>query len=166
MTKRHGDLLSRIGTCAFTVVELLCVLALLGLIAAITFPTVAGVSSSRDIELAARGMAMDIRRTQQKAITAGWTQYIEFRTNADDYRLRDGRTEERTTVKLPPGVTYRSVNFPIVDGWYRQLSFNRSGAPNRGGTVALTNNAGDVIYIIVTPATGRVRISDQPPENW
>lgn len=149
----------------FTLLELLCVIMLLGMIVLIATPAVADLGRKRNLELAARSMAMDMRKTQQKAITCGWSQLIEMRESRDDYVLKDGKTSERLRVYLPEGVSYRSNNFPKVGG-YNLLKFYRSGAPNSGGTVGLTNEAGDVLYVIVTPATGRVRISEEQPANW
>ena len=149
----------------FTLVELICVVVLLGILVMIATPALADFGQKRNLEIAARTMAIDMRKTRQKAITKGWSHLIEMRTYADDYRIKDGKTGEQQIVALPPGISYRSNNFPLNDG-YRLLYFGRSGAPNRGGTVALTNNSEDVLYIIVTPATGRVRIDDQPPSHW
>jgi prepilin-type N-terminal cleavage/methylation domain-containing protein len=148
----------------FTLVELVCVVALLSLIALIAVPSVASVGSSRTLEIAARGLAMELRRAQQKAITTGSTQAIDLRIHSNDYRVRDLVSGDAYTVKLAEGVTYRSVNFPVESG-HPRISFYRSGAPSRGGTIVLSGPRGKVSYIIVTPATGRVRVSDQPPEN-
>ena len=149
----------------FTLVELVCVLALLGLIALIAVPAIASVGSSRNLEIAARGLAVELRRAQQKAITTGSTQSIDLRIYSNDYRVRDLESGEAYTVKLAEGVTYRAVNFPVESGFPR-ISFYRSGAPSRGGTIVLNGPRDRVSYIIVTPATGRVRVSDQPPDNW
>ncbi len=149
----------------FTLVELVCVVALLGLIALIAVPAVASVGSSRTLEIAARGLAMELRRAQQKAITTGSTQAIDLRIFSNDYRVRDLVSGEAYTVKLAEGVTYCSTNFPVESGFPR-ISFYRSGAPSRGGTITLNGPRGKVSYIIITPATGRVRVSDQPPDNW
>ena len=149
----------------YTLVELVCVVALLGLIALIAVPAVASVGSSRTLEIAARGLAMELRRAQQKAITTGSTQSIDLRIFSNDYRVRDLVSGEAYTVKLAEGITYRSVNFPVESG-HPRVSFYRSGAPSRGGTIVLNGPRDKVSYIIVTPATGRVRVSDQPPDNW
>lgn len=148
----------------FTLIELVCVVALLGIIAFITMPVVSGIAGSRNLEIAANALAMDFRKAQQKAITEGNVQRIEFRIYNDDYRVRDYGSGTAYTVKLPEGVTYRSVNFP-AEGGHPQVSFYRSGAPSRGGTVGLTDAKGRVKYVILTPATGRVRIADSPPDN-
>jgi prepilin-type N-terminal cleavage/methylation domain-containing protein len=156
------------GERAFTLVELICVLALLALLLAVAAPAMAGFGTNRNLEITARAMATDFRKSQQKAITCGWTQLIEFRKDAaglDLYRLKDGKTGKYTTVKLAEGIRIQSNNFPLVSS-IRTLAFQRSGAPNSGGTVVLENKTGKRLYLIVTPATGRVRISESPPENW
>lgn len=148
-----------------TLVELLCVLVFIGIIVTIATPALSRVEEKRNLDIAARTLAIDIRETQQKAITKGWSQLIEFRSSMQDYRIRDGVTNELKIVKLPEGISYRSNNFPRVGG-YRLLVFFRTGAPNNGGTVALINESGDTRFIIVTPATGRVRIDQNPPTSW
>lgn len=153
---------------AFTLVELICVVALLALLLALASPVLADFGNNRNLEIAARSMATDFRKMQQKAITFGWSQLVEFRKDAsgkDLYRLKDAKTNKFETVRLPGDIKIQSVNFPLV-GSIRTLMFQRSGAPNQGGTVVLENGAGIKLYVIVTPATGRVRISETPPENW
>lgn len=153
---------------AFTLVELLCVVGLLSLLLLIAVPAMADFGTSRNLEIAARTMATDLRRTQQKAITAGWSQYVEFRTNSsgkDIYRLKDGKTSKFVNISLPEGISIKANNFPL-SGSVKTLFFSRSGAPNQGGTVTLQNRSGQLLYVIVTPGTGRVRVSETPPENW
>ncbi len=148
----------------FSLVELIIVIALIGLLTAVVVPAISTLSSSGNLNIAARELAIDLRMARQKAITSGSLQKIEFRIYNDDYRVRDTGSNEAYTVKLPEGVIYRSVNFP-ADGSYPQVSFYRSGAPGRGGTVCLADQAGRSVYVIITPATGRVRVSKLPPEN-
>jgi len=153
---------------AFTLAELLCVIGLLSLLLLIAVPAMADLGANRSLEIAARTMAIDLRKTQQKAITAGWSQYVEFRKDArgnDIYRLKDGKTSEYVNISLPEGITIQANNFPL-SGSVRTLRFMRSGAPVPGGTVTLQNRAGKILYVIVTPGTGRVRVSETPPENW
>lgn len=145
---------------AYTLVELLCVLALLGLIVAIAAPVVGTTMDRYELEAAARALAMDMRKSQQKAITSGQVQRIEFRTNASDYRLKDTATGEQVTVKLPEGISYSAVNFPRDSSGYPVLHFTRSGAPSRGGSVSLADRQDRQLHVIITPATGRVRISE------
>jgi len=153
---------------AFTLVELLCVIGLLSLLLIIAVPALADYGANRSLEIAARTMAIDLRKTQQKAITSGWSQIVEFRKDIkgnDIYRLKDGKTSKYVNIALPEGVRIQANNFPLSDS-IRSLKFMRSGAPIPGGTVTLQNRAGKVLYVIVTPGTGRVRVSEAPPENW
>ncbi len=143
----------------FTLLELIFVIILLGLLAAIALPVVSSVSGSRNLEIAAQGMAMEMRRAQQVAITTKAPQRIEVRVHNQDYRIRDLVTNEVITFQLPEGITFRSVNFPY-DGWHYAITFYPTGAPSRGGTVGLTDTRDRVRYIIITPATGRVKIAD------
>ncbi len=150
---------------AFTTVELLCVLAILALLTAAAVPALAGWGQERTLELAARTIALDMRRLQQAAITSGLTCCMQFYEFQHNYRRLDYAADETRRIYLPAGITIQSVNF-IYSGGTHNLCFLRSGAPNRGGTVCIRNERGDRRYIIVTPATGRVRISKDPPDHW
>jgi len=141
------------------------VVALLGMVVLIAAPAVTEMGKNQTLEIAARNLAFDMRKSQQKAITAGWTQTIEFRDHLNEYRLKDGKTGDYIKVDYPEGIYVCANNFPGT-GSLRTLSFTRSGAPNQGGTLALENSTGKILYIILTPATGRVRVSEQPPDNW
>lgn len=151
------------GQAGYTLVELLLVIFLLAMFSALAYPLLAEAGSGRQLEVTARALAADMRRSRHRAIALGHTQRLEFRVHNDDYHLRDAVEGRLDTIKLPPGITYLAVNFP-ASGGYRLLSFNRNGAPNRGGTVALADGSGRVLYVIVAPATGRVRVDDEPPD--
>lgn len=150
---------------AYTLVELLCVLVLLGMIAAVAAPAIIDLSQKRNLDIAARTLATDMRRCQQAAITTGRMHYIEFLLYYDQYhyRISDGTNAQKERVKFPDGVSYQSIKTADTSGMPR-LTFSVEGAPGNVGTVALKNKAGDSLYVIITPATGRVRISDKPVE--
>jgi len=147
---------------AFTLIELLCVLALIGIILAVAAPALQGFGEKRNLEIAARALATEMRKAQQKAITSGCGQTIEFRDN-DRYRVVDTKTHDYYTVYFPEGITYKERLFPKLNNIH-YLRYNYNGSPSSGGRIGLGNSAGDRIYVIVTPATGRVRISGSPPE--
>ncbi|MFO7952362.1 MAG: prepilin-type N-terminal cleavage/methylation domain-containing protein [Bacillota bacterium] len=149
----------------FTLVELLLAIALLALVTAIALPAVNVFGNKRNLEIAARVMATDLRKAQQKAITFGWTQLIEFRPTTKQYRIKDGKTEEIVIVELPEGIDY-AVNTYDHFNDFPLLRFRPTGAPCQGGTIGLENSSKDILYLIITPATGRIRISEDPPEHW
>lgn len=152
---------------AFTLVELLCVIALLGMITMIAVPAAQDLGHKRNLEIAARTLATDMRKCQQTAITSGTEYYMEFLLYYEvyNYRIKNLQNSLIEKIKFPEGVSYRSTTIRPVGGIPR-LSFKPNGSPNWGGTVALHNTAGDVLYVIITPATGRVRISEDPPDHW
>ncbi|NLB53619.1 MAG: hypothetical protein GX808_11900, partial [Syntrophomonadaceae bacterium] len=45
-------------------------------------------------------------------------------------------------------------------------TFSAAGVPSSGGTVTLTNKYNKRLYIILNPVAGRVRVDENPPENW
>lgn len=148
----------------FTLMEMLCVVFLIGLTIMIAAPALQDFGQKRSLEIGARTIATEMRKTQQRAITAGHGQIIEFRPG-NRIRITDGKTEEKYYVDLPEGVSFRAITFP-KSGNVHFLRFNYNGSPSSGGTVSLTNSSGDVRYVIVAPVTGRVRISEDPPEHW
>ncbi len=145
-----------------TLIELVCVLAIISLI------LLAGIGpgfgfrpgNKRQLEAAAWQLVSEMRLARQSAVFTGITSRLQFRIFNDDYKVI--LSDERKTVKLPAGICYAYINFPVADGYYL-LEYKCTGAPNRGGTIGLKNRQNEKIYIIVTPATGRVRVSPEPP---
>lgn len=137
----------------------------MALLFSLALPAFAGWQRERPLELAARAVALDMRRARQAAITSGFTSEMRFFEFEHRYRLIEHASGESRMIRLPEGITIRSVNF-LFSGGTHNLNFLRTGAPNRGGTLCIQNNYGDRRYIIVTPATGRVRVSKTPPDHW
>ncbi|NLN07165.1 MAG: prepilin-type N-terminal cleavage/methylation domain-containing protein [Firmicutes bacterium] len=147
------------GDKGFTMLEVLIVLLLLAIVAALAVPAVAALSTWQ-LQAAVREMVSDMREVRETAITHGLTCSLVFYEIGGRYRLNlPGGTIWR---ELPQGVSYAAVNFLGVDG-RPTLAFRYTGAPNRGGHLALIDQRGRKKYIIVTPVTGRVRVDDKPP---
>ncbi len=151
---------------AFTLVELLLVLTLLGIMLSVAIPAISGISGRQNLEITARSLAIDVRRTRQMAITTGTPHCLQLTVNSTryDYRIKNCLSAETERLAYPEGVSLSSTTFQISD-LMPQLRFNPSGAC-RGGTAVLINSAQMRLYVIVAPATGRVRISEDPPEHW
>ncbi|NLM46285.1 MAG: prepilin-type N-terminal cleavage/methylation domain-containing protein [Firmicutes bacterium] len=147
------------GKKGFTLLEILVVLLLLAIVAALAVPAVSALASWR-LQTAVREMASDMREVRETAITHGLTCSLVFYEAGGRYRLNLlGGTVWR---ELPQGVSFAAVNFLEVDR-RPTLAFRFTGAPNRGGHLALSDAKGRKKYIIVTPVTGRVRVDDNPP---
>jgi prepilin-type N-terminal cleavage/methylation domain-containing protein len=145
----------------FTLLELLAALAIVSLCAAVLWPNIQ-VHDRLKLETAARGLADDLRLIRQAAITGGEFCRIEFYRYSHYYELR--LPGEKRNVYLPEGVDFGSV--PSFKGDPPNVHFNTLGHPSGGGTVTLKTKKGDRLYVIVTPVTGRVRISKEPPQHW
>lgn len=144
----------------FTLIELLAVLAIVALFAALLLPRV-NIYTRWKLEAAARNLMSDLRLLRQEAITSGESCKIKFYINTQRYQLLLAENKQ-LLVNLPEGVYFEgSTTFP---GNPPAAGFNNLGHPNRGGgTVILKSEKGDKLYIIVLPATGRVRVSKESP---
>lgn len=145
----------------FTVIELLTVLAIMAIMAAVVLPRVT-VLSRWKLESAAKGLASDLRLVRQEAITTGQVSRVVFYVFTNRYQVR--LPGEDRWVNLPEGVSYEGSTTFL--GNPPNVHFNKQGHPSGGGTVIFKSDQGEKRYIIVTPVTGRVRISKVPPEHW
>lgn len=143
-----------------SLLEVLLVLTLLGIIGAIAMPRAGRSREAYQLETTARSLAVHMRMAQSHAVANGPMARLVFYHEAERYSLDLG--QERNMVYLPEGIQIEYVLFPAVQG-RPTLSFNFLGTPNQGGHVALKNRRGEMQYVIITPVTGRVRISPRPP---
>lgn len=144
----------------YTLIELLAVLALLGLVASLSIPRLTALPHWQ-LETASRRMAGELRLLRQEAISQGRPCRMEFYVHVNRYTLN--RSGSRDWVDLPQEVIFEgNTTFP---GLPPSVQFNHLGRPGSGGTIIL--RSGDYRrYVIVAPVTGRVRISRTPPLHW
>ncbi|MCW3490288.1 GspH/FimT family pseudopilin [Dethiobacter alkaliphilus] len=139
--------------------ELVTVLVILGILCMVAVPVV-GHISTWGLRTAAQELAAQVRQARQTAIAGGEVCYVVFYEFSGRYRV--DLPGESEWVSLPEGVTYGGNNFVHLHG-RPTVYFRYTGAPNRGGHVVLRDKRGNRRYVIVTPVTGRVRISETPP---
>jgi prepilin-type N-terminal cleavage/methylation domain-containing protein len=144
----------------YTLVELLVVLAVAALVLLAVFP-IHRQLSHWPLQGAALELAARMREMRHAAIASGQRTELVFFQFDGLYRVRC--PERATLVRLPAGISFAFTNFPLVFG-QPTLFFRFTGAPNQGGHVVLRNRAGWRLYVIVTPVTARVRISERPPQ--
>lgn len=144
-----------------TLIELLAVLAILAILISVAWPRFPA-ASGKNLEGTARTLATHLRYVQQEAIISGKGCSIAFYVFHNSYRLQLPEGNER--VYLPEGISFEgNTSFP---GNPPSIHFNNLGRPSSGGTVILKCKNDELIYIIVAPVNGRVRISSTPPEGW
>lgn len=147
----------------FTLIELFITVTMLGLLLAVALPRLSALSSWQ-LESAARKMAVDLRLTRNEAVSSGKVCQVKFFVYGQLYQLH--LAGENRMVNLPEGISFQGSTTFDKDPLNPYVLFNALGRPNRGGTVILKSANGDKRYIIVTPVTGRVRVSREPPQNW
>ncbi len=140
-----------------SLLELLVVIALLGILTSLAYPKVGSSREHYILENTAWEIAYNMRMAQGHALKTGRTTRLTFYPSVNMYSIR--LPEGREWIYLPDGVYILAINFPQVNG-FETLTFNFLGTPNQGGSVYLANGRGDCWYrVIVTPVTGRVRVA-------
>ncbi|MCR3921838.1 MAG: prepilin-type N-terminal cleavage/methylation domain-containing protein [Firmicutes bacterium] len=141
-----------------TLVELMVVVLILGLLTGLALPAMRTLGRW-PLKTAAQELAAAMREARETAITHGQTCTLVFYDMGGRYRL--DLPEETLWTNLPEGLSM-IANLPVV-GSRPTLYFRYTGAPNLGGYVRLRDQEGHLLYVIVTPVTGRVRIDSVPP---
>jgi prepilin-type N-terminal cleavage/methylation domain-containing protein len=143
----------------FTLIETVTVISIIGLLTTIAFPAFNSTLNNHKLATCAATIASDIRLIQQKTVTEGIFYRLKYDPYAESYSILTGSKEE--VKKLPEGINLVTTSFAN-----HTFGFSLTGAPTPAGTVIIKNSKGNHKYIIVALATGRVRISDTPPESW
>ncbi|MCK5114259.1 MAG: GspH/FimT family pseudopilin [Phycisphaerae bacterium] len=159
---------------AFTLVELLTVVVLLGVVAAVVLPH-AGYSDREKALLAAKKVAADIEYAQGEAVNRQASVTISFSPGAETYSLTlasggtaltDPLSGNDFNVNLPgdlqaAGVDLNSASF----GGSTTLTFNAYGEPVQSDGTPISAGSGVVVRcgdslftVSVAPVTGRVTV--------
>jgi prepilin-type N-terminal cleavage/methylation domain-containing protein len=129
-------------TKGFTVIELIVVIALLGILAVAVIPRLLDSTTINAREAAAM-VGTDIRRTQELAMADIVSYRISFNGTSIYQIIRDpgGTPTTVETKTIPAGITASSVT----------IDFNSLGEPNGGFTINVGGNS-----VTVSQYTGRV----------
>jgi prepilin-type N-terminal cleavage/methylation domain-containing protein len=124
---------------AFSLLELLIVLVLVGIISAIAVPRYASSLDNYRASVAARKVAADLAMTQSSARAGSRAQTLAFVSSGQSYRVEglaalDG-VPDRYAVNLsePPYSSRATVDFAGT----LSVTFDGYGTPSSGGTVLL-----------------------------
>lgn len=141
----------------YTVIEMILVITIIGILATVSLPIYKKSLAHYRHSSALRMIATDIRLIQQQSITKNQSYGLVF--NNIDYSLMRGENLELRV--LPKGNHILGTDFDN-----NALSFNPSGEPSKGGgNIIIGDTSGNRSYVVITPATGKVKIDDEPPEN-
>ena len=156
---------------AFTLVEVLTVVVLLGVLAAVVLPN-AGYSDGEKALMAAKKVAADIEYAQGEAVNQQTSITVSFSPSGETYSLASGGTiltdpldGNSFEVNLPvdlqaAGVEINSADFGSGESF---VTFNAFGEPVMADGSPISSDAkvvircGDSAYSIsIAPVTGRV----------
>ena len=139
----------------FTLFEFLVIIAIIGIIATISWSTLRTLQPSWRLDGAVRDLVTDLRYAQQQSVTEQINYGIHFSSTTNEYQIiRYGTTTENVLEKsLSEGVDfYQITGFSNDD-----VVFNPYGAVKEMGSVSLINIEEKIKIIEVRPS-GFVKI--------
>ncbi len=150
----------------FTVIELILVIVILGILAAIVYPKYQALSSIR-VSSAAQTIEADIRYAQSLAVSTPYNYSVVFDSGANSYSISrvDRSTGAVTSINHPFKAGTYAVNlgtdYPgVALGSSYTVTFDYLGSPVTGGGGSVTVSSGGYSKTITVQAnTGRVTIS-------
>jgi prepilin-type N-terminal cleavage/methylation domain-containing protein len=144
----------------FSLLELVMVVAIVGIVSAIAVPRYSAAACNYRAEVAARRVAKDIGLAQSRARTLSASQTITFNTSTGQYSIAGMTNPDRPasayTVKLgdPP---YQALLVSVTIGAGTSLTFNGYGVPSSGGTIVLQAGAAQRT-VVIDPTTGAATV--------
>jgi len=141
----------------FTLVELIAVIAILGIVAALAIPKIGDSMAQSELDSAARGLAADLRLLQQMSVnSAGGTLPTLIFGNVPPYSYVIAVNSQTVKRVYFPASVVLKVPAPA------QVQFNYNGWPVNGSnyTVTLSSTRSGITsrQVIIEAKTGRVRI--------
>jgi prepilin-type N-terminal cleavage/methylation domain-containing protein len=144
----------------FTVIELMVVMAIIGILLAVSTPNMIQWRQNHQLNRTARDIQATIQRLRITAMKEKSSVEIQFDAVANEYEARihvrgvEGGREKVIKYHLPSGIRISKITFRNS-----MLRFNSRGLTAGGaGSVSLINQSG-VVRRIVVPITGNSRIT-------
>lgn len=140
-----------------SLVELVCVLAIMAVVAAATVPRWSTSLQLTQVDRGANRIVADLARAQAAAYNASGSRTVTFTVSASQYALAGiaDPNHPATTYTVKLGDSPYSCRLVSVDlQGSQQITFNRFGYPDRGGTIIVA--VGSVQRtIVVDSITGK-----------
>lgn len=151
------------GRRAFTLVEMLVVLAVIAMLLGISLPFTAGFGKGLRIKTAARAILGTLRVAKSNAITHREKYAVIFDVENNEYWIEDseGRTLERKR-RLPGSIKFEVHDTegqdPITFEDDRVVFYSTGAVEGTSGSVTITDRQGNSRTISIIASTGRIRI--------
>jgi len=143
----------------YTLIELMVVVGIISLLLGLSLNGLYNLIQWSKLNRTAVILSSELKNTQSRAFYEGIYYKLQFWPSLDRYRIYK-QTE------LIDDIILKDIDLFNTNFTDNNLYFYPNGVPSMGGTVTLKNNRGKILYVIMTPVTARVRISQNPPDNW
>lgn len=153
----------------FSLIEVLIVLSILSLLVLIGTNSFSKLIEYNYLYTNSMTLARNIRLAQFISMEESVTTRIllDFQQNRYHLIKIDKYPILYKTFSLEGGITFSWTNFKKYRIEFDPVGcpdMSDVGTPDRGGTIALKSKNNKFFYVIITPVTGYVRISEEPPK--
>ena len=138
----------------FTLLEILIAMAILGIMASVSFAFFKTFSPALKLSSSVRDLATDIRYAQQLAVTEQVNHGVSFSSITDEYWIikYGNGTTTLSHKSLPDGISFQEITGFVND----EAIFNPYGAVEQAGDILI--NIEDKVKTIMVRPSGFVKI--------
>lgn len=152
----------------FTLIELLVTFGILSLVSIIAVNPINMVLEYDNLNTSAMLLAKSIKMCQNISMEEGVRTRILLDFVDNKYHLIKVEKVPKvfSTYYLGDGISFSWTNFSKKTIEFDAVGcpdMRDVGTPDKGGTIAIKSKSNRYLYIIITPVTGNVRVSEKPP---